>query len=107
MAVKLSGKVTVINSQVIEIEFPGGETPKMGAVISVKTYYKTIEKFETAAIVSKTIVKAYCLTKMDGVGIDSPATSDNKGIEIPVGDEVLGRVISLLGEPYDVDEPGR
>ncbi|MCK5866948.1 MAG: F0F1 ATP synthase subunit beta [Mycoplasmataceae bacterium] len=106
MAVKYSGKVTVVNSQVIEVQFPAGKIPKMGAVIDIKTYYKTNEKFETAAIVSSTTVKAYCLTKMDGVGIGSPATTENIGIEIPVGDEVLGRVISLLGDPYDVNEPG-
>lgn len=106
MGIEFKGKVTAITSQVIQVQFPVGQIPKMGSVIYINTYYGTIETFETAAIVSATIVKAFCLTKMDGVGINSPASSENKGIEIPVGDEVLGRVVSLLGVPYDVDEPG-
>ncbi|XP_067660054.1 ATP synthase subunit beta-like [Haliotis asinina] len=42
---------------------------------------------------------------MDGIGIGNAAKSDNKGIMIPVGDKVLGRVISVLGDPYDSPLP--
>lgn len=96
----IKGKVISINSQVIDVEFKG-EMPKIGALLNVKTRGGTTESFELAQIIGKGIARAYSITKMDGVGIDNDVSTDNKGITVPVGREVLGRIINLKGDPYD------
>lgn len=101
MATKLNGKVTAINSQVVDIKFPSNSLPKQGALVEVMTTLKTVEYFEVAQALSSTTVRAYAISKMDGVGIGNDASTDNVGITIPVGRDVLGRIMNLMGQPYD------
>ncbi|MCK5806789.1 MAG: F0F1 ATP synthase subunit beta, partial [Mycoplasmataceae bacterium] len=97
---KMTGKVVLINSQVIDVKF-AGEMPKLGALLEVTTSTKTKEFFELAQALNKDTVRAYCLTKMDGIAINNTVETDGKGITVPVGKPVLGRIIDLLGRPYD------
>jgi len=96
----ISGKVVSINSQVIDVHF-GGKIPKIGALLEVSTSKKTKEYFELAQVIGDKLVRAYCISKMDGVAINNTVKTDNKGITVPVGKEVLGRIINLKGDPYD------
>lgn len=100
MAALIKGTVTTINSQVIDVEF-SGKMPKLGALLEVKTSYKTKEYFELAQVISKKTVRAYCITKMDGVGVGNEVSTDNMGITVPVGRKTLGRIMNLMGQPYD------
>lgn len=95
------GHVISINSQVIDVEFEKGNLPKVGALLEVTTSLKTIEFFEVAQVISTKSVRAYAISKMDGLGIGNKVTTDNKGITIPVGRQVLGRIMDLMGRPYD------
>ncbi len=96
----MNGTVISINSQVVDIQFKGA-LPKIGALLEVSTALKTKEFFELAQVIRKDAVRAYCISKMDGVQVGSAATTDNIGIRIPVGRHVLGRIMDLMGRPYD------
>ncbi|MCP4336416.1 MAG: F0F1 ATP synthase subunit beta [Mycoplasma sp.] len=96
----IKGKVISINSQVVDIEFDQA-LPKIGALIQVITNFNETEYFEAAQAISQKVIRAYAISKMDGVGIGNLATTDNKGITIPVGRKVLGRIMNLMGDPYD------
>lgn len=96
----IKGKVISINSQVIDVEFKG-QMPKIGALLEVSTSKKTVESFELAQVIGDGIARAYCISKMDGVAINNDVVTDNRGITVPVGREVLGRIINLMGDPYD------
>ena len=89
----MTGKIVSINSQVVDIEF-SGTLPKVGALLEATTSYKTKEYFELAQVLSPKKVRAYTITKMDGIGIGNVVTTDNKGITIPVGRGVLGRIMN-------------
>lgn len=95
------GRVIAINSQVIDVEFDLNKLPKVGALLEVETSLKTKEYFEVAQALSNKSVRAYAISKMDGIGINNPAITDDKGITIPVGRQVLGRIMDLMGRPYD------
>ena len=97
---KLTGKVVKIHSQLVDIEF-SGKMPKVGALLEIKTSLGTIEFFELAQAISPKKARAYSLTKMDGVAINNVVSTDGQGITVPVGTPVLGRIIDLLGRPYD------
>lgn len=96
----LKGQIIAINSQIIDIEF-STISPKLGALVEVLTSYDTREYFEVAQSITSKIVRAYCISKMDGVGIGNDVFTDNKGITIPVGRAILGRIMDLMGRPYD------
>lgn len=96
----IKGNVIAINSQVVDIEFPK-TMPKIGALLEIKTSVGTKEHFELAQVIGKGIARAYSITKMDGIGIGNEVTTNNLGITVPVGRGVLGRIINLMGEPYD------
>ena len=97
---KMTGKVVKIHSQLVDISFES-KMPKVGALLEIKTSLGTIEFFELAQAISPKIARAYALTKMDGVAINNEVSTDGKGITVPVGTPVLGRIIDLLGRPYD------
>lgn len=97
--VVLNGTVTAINSQVIEVTF-ANRVPKLGSVLTVTTPHGPAY-FEEAMIISNNAVRAFCLSSMDYVAIGASVTSDDTGITIPVGNKILGRVMDLMGRPYD------
>ena len=101
MKIKAEGKIISLNSMVVDIKIEKGILPKVGAFLVVKTSYGTEEYFETAQALSKTIIRAYCISKMDGVGINNKVYTENIGITVPVGRDVLGRIMDLMGRPYD------
>ncbi len=95
------GRVISINSQVIDVEFEVNKLPKIGALLEVTSSFGKSEFFEVAQAISTKAVRAYAISKMDGIGIGNVATTDNKGITVPVGRQVLGRIMDLMGRPYD------
>ncbi|WP_345775167.1 hypothetical protein [Mycoplasma sp. ATU-Cv-508] len=86
------------------MRFGTGKIPKIGALLQVDTSYGSQEFFEVAQLIDTNTVRAYALTKVDGTGLGNVVTTDNLGVTIPVGREILGRVMDLLGRPYDASE---
>ncbi|XP_023226620.1 uncharacterized protein LOC111627281 [Centruroides sculpturatus] len=101
---KLTGRIVAINQQVIDVQFGAGQLPKIGALLQVQTSYGSQEYFEVAQLIDTNTVRAYALTKVDGTGLGNAVSTDNLGVTIPVGREILGRVMDLLGRPYDASD---
>ncbi len=96
----IKGTVISINSQVIDVRF-ADKLPKIGSLLKVRTNYNVDEFFEAAQAISKNVIRAYAISKMDGIAIGNNVSTENKGIEVPVGRKVLGRIINLMGGAYD------
>jgi F-type H+-transporting ATPase subunit beta len=56
---------------------------------------------EVAQIIGDDLVKCIALTKLDNVNRGMEVINTNKQISIPVGDEVLGRIMNCYGKPID------
>jgi F-type H+-transporting ATPase subunit beta len=60
---------------------------------------------EVAANISPGIVRCIALEATDGLVCGTVVTSTGHGIRVPVGKEVLGRVVDVLGRPIDNGPP--
>lgn len=60
---------------------------------------------EVAAIISPGIVRCVALDATDGLSCGTTVRNTGHGIKVPVGREVLGRVVDVLGRPLDNGPP--
>ncbi len=94
----LSGKVVSIKGQIIEVEFSGGKPPIYDVLIS-----KDDPTIKMEVYTSATPNSFYCLalTDVNRLHHSSIVISSGQPIRIPVGTEMLGRVVDTLGQPQD------
>ena len=93
-----TGKIIKISGPVIDIRFDNGQIPPINALVTVEEYAKHAE---IAAHLGGGVARAIALEATEGLRCNLKVTSDGKGIEVPVGKEVIGRVVDVLGRPID------
>lgn len=94
----IQGRVISIKGQIVEVEFLG-EKPRIYDVLLSKED-PTI-KMEVYISASPTSFFCLALTHVTSLHHSSVVISTEQPIRIPVGKELLGRVIDTLGEPQD------
>ncbi|HSX08801.1 MAG TPA: F0F1 ATP synthase subunit beta [Candidatus Saccharimonadales bacterium] len=94
----LTGKIVSVKGQIIEVEFVEGK-PRFNDVL----YYKEDPKVKMEVYRSASPNSFFCLALTDVVKLHHGAVvlSSEQPIKIPVGKEMLGRVVNTLGEPQD------
>ena len=92
------GRITKISGPVIDVRFDGGKVPPVNALLTISEYEKHAE---VAAHLGGELVRAIALEATEGLRCGLEVVSDGKGIEVPVGDGVIGRVVDVLGRPID------
>ena len=94
----ISGKVISIRGQIIEVEFPD-EKPHIHDLL----YMKEAEEIKMEVYTSSSPTSFYCLALTDIGKLHHGAKIESSGqpIKVPVGKELLGRVIDTLGNPED------
>jgi F-type H+-transporting ATPase subunit beta len=94
----ITGKVTSVKGQIIEVEFLD-EKPRIYDVLIAKED----ETCKMEVYTSATPNSFFCLalTNVTKLHHGSPVVSTGQPIKVPVGQELLGRVIDTLGEPQD------
>lgn len=105
MAKENVGKVTQIIGAVLDVRFPDGHLPEINDAIEITR--KNGEKLviEAAQHLGDDTVRCVAMGPTDGLvrGMDAVATGGP--ITVPVGEETLGRMFNVLGEPIDNLEP--
>jgi F-type H+-transporting ATPase subunit beta len=98
-----TGTILAIRGQIIEVDFPDKQ-PQMHHIITVM-HHPSI-KMEVALSSSASQHTYYCLALSSTQKIAQGDTVINteKTIEIPVGNEVLGRVMNAFGDVLDKGE---
>lgn len=94
----VQGKIIKISGPVVDVRFNDGDEPQINTLVFTEDKRYHLEVF---AHISKGIVRTVSLEDNTGLKCNTEVFSDNKGIEVPVGDEVIGRVIDVLGRPID------
>jgi F-type H+/Na+-transporting ATPase subunit beta len=94
----LIGKVISIKGQTIEVEFLDNK-PKIYDVLTLKEDDSV--KMEVYTSASPTSFFCLALTTVTKLHHGSLVVSTGQPIKVPVGPEMLGRVVDTLGEPQD------
>ena len=101
MAENNIGKITQIIGAVIDIKFTEGNLPEINSAINIKTNDGGRLVVEVAQHLGDDTVRCIALGPTDGLvrGMDAEATG--APISVPVGEQTLGRMFNVLGEPID------
>ena len=101
MADKNVGKITQIISAVLDIKFSEGKLPEINDAIDVPLKNGGKLVVEVAQHLGDDTVRCIALGPTDGLvrGMDAIATG--APISVPVGENTLGRMFNVLGNPID------
>ncbi len=100
MSEKHIGKVIQITGPVLDIRFREGELPDLKNAIEIEADGRKVVA-EVAQQVGDDVVRCIALSSTDGLVRGTDAVDTEGPITVPVGDECLGRIFNLLGEPVD------
>ncbi|MHB0976682.1 MAG: F0F1 ATP synthase subunit beta [Candidatus Aquicultorales bacterium] len=103
-----TGKIVRIIGPVIDVEFAPEEIPAIYNALKV-TAETPVGAVEVTAEVQQHLednrVRAVAMSSTDGLGRGMDAVDTGKAITVPVGKEMLGRMVNVVGEPIDFDKP--
>jgi len=95
-----TGIVKRIIGPVIDIKFEDSEMPQLLDAIKIKMEDHVVVA-EVAQHVGDSTVRCIALSSTDGMKRGLKAINTGEPIEVPVGNDVLGRLFNVLGEPID------
>ena len=100
------GKVIQIAGPAVDVQFSGGHLPKIYNAVRVSS-----EGFDVPAPINVTCevqqylgegrVRTIAMQPTDGMVRGMPVQDTGEAISVPVGPQVLGRVLNVLGDPVD------
>ncbi len=103
-----NGKIVQVMGPVVDVEFPEGKLPPIYNALKLRNPSIDGEQenltLEVAQHLGEGVVRTIAMDSTDGLtrGVGVRDTGDQ--ITVPVGREVLGRIMNVIGEP--VDEAG-
>ncbi|MBQ1457988.1 MAG: F0F1 ATP synthase subunit beta [Butyrivibrio sp.] len=104
MATENIGTVTQVMGPVLDIKFEDGQLPDLMNAIEIDNNGTRLV-VEVAQHIGDDKVRCIAMSSTDGLMRGTPAKDTGAAIKMPVGEECLGRVLNLLGEPVDNKEP--
>jgi len=96
------GKITQIIGAVVDVQFEGDLPPILNALETMNGKNRLV--LEVAQHLGESTVRTVAMDLTDGLVRNQKVTDTGQPITVPVGDETLGRIINVVGEP--VDEAG-
>ncbi len=104
------GQIVQCIGAVVDIQFPRDRMPKIYEALKLEpSQGKSLAEegltFEVQQQLGDGIVRTIAMGSADGLRRGMPVTSSGKGISVPVGPAVLGRVMDVLGRPIDERGP--
>lgn len=95
------GKVIQIIGPVVDIRFTDKELPNLYNAIKIEKEDGTYLTVEVAQHIGDDVVRTISMGSTDGLVRNMKAIDTGSAISVPVGEEILGRMFNVLGEPID------
>ncbi len=97
---KKTGQITQINGPVLDVQFCTGELPPLLNALCIQHEGKGII-VEVQQQIGNNEVRCIAMSSTDGLARGMEVIDTGAPITVPVGEETLGRIFNLLGEPID------
>jgi F-type H+-transporting ATPase subunit beta len=97
-----SGKIVQIIGAVVDVEFPREIMPKVYDALNVEGVNLTLEVQQQ---LGDGVVRTIAMGSSDGLSRGLTVTNSKAPIAVPVGQETLGRIMNVLGQPIDEQGP--
>ena len=101
MAEKNVGKITQIIGAVLDIKFSEGKLPEINDAITIDTKDGGQLTVEVSQHLGDDTVKCIAMGPTDGLVRGMEAVATGGPITVPVGENTLGRIFNVLGQPID------
>ncbi|MEP2942333.1 MAG: F0F1 ATP synthase subunit beta [Hyphomicrobiales bacterium] len=101
-AAKADGKVTQVIGAVVDVQFDGHLPKILNALETTNGGNRLV--LEVAQHLGENTVRTIAMDATEGLVRGQEVTDTGEPILVPVGDETLGRIMNVIGEP--VDEAG-
>ena len=99
------GKIVQVVGPVVDIKFPSDALPAIYNAIHIDGVVGDNHKIhlttEVMQHIGNDVVRTVAMSSTDGLVRGMEAVDTGAPISVPVGEECLGRVLNLLGEPVD------
>jgi len=103
------GKVIQVMGPVVDVEFKDGNLPPIYTAIKLTNPLINDQQWNLVLEVSQQIgggrVRCIAMDSTEGISRGGDALNTGEGISIPVGKELLGRMVNVIGEPIDEAGP--
>ncbi len=100
----MEGKIVAIRGVVVDIQFPITEAPPVLQALQLKSNQKKL-MFEVQNILGEGRVRTIALGNTYGLKLGDVVVNTGDKVKVPVGEETLGRVINIVGDPIDDGGP--
>ena len=97
-----SGRIVQVIGAVIDVEFPREEVPQVYEALMVEEHNLTLEVQQQ---LGDGVVRTIAMGSSEGVSRGLEVSNTNSPITVPVGEETLGRIMDVLGNPIDEKGP--
>lgn len=97
----IKGIISAVRGVVVDVQFPEDHTPGIydALVLEDKKLGKIM--FEVEAVLEPGLVRTVAMGSVYGLSRGMEVENTGKPIDVPVGDETLGRIFNVLGEAID------
>ncbi len=102
---RIGGKVVQILGGVVDVEFPAEQLPEVYEAIEVPRENDQPLILEVQKHLGNHWVRTVAMDSTDGLQRGRPAYAAGAPIQVPVGEDTLGRVFNVLGRPVDGKGP--
>ena len=97
-----NGSIVEIIGAVVDVEFPRTDVPKIYDALKIED---SIIVLEVQQQLGDGIVRCIAMGSSEGMSRGMKVTNTGMAIQVPVGQETLGRIMDVLGEPIDEKGP--
>lgn len=98
---KNEGLISQIIGPVIDVEFQQGELPEIYNALRIQKDDGTAVVAEVQQMLGSNKVRTVAMSSTDGLKRGMKVVDTKESIKIPVGKEILGRILNVIGEPVD------
>ena len=99
MATNTTGRITQIIGAVIDVRFDGELPAIMNALHTMNGENRLV--LEVAQHLGENTVRTIAMDSTEGLVRGTEVSDTGNSIQVPVGPEMLGRIINVIGEPID------
>ena len=103
------GRITQVIGAVIDVEFEGGALPPIFNALTVTNPAIDDREdnlvLEVAQHLGERTVRCIGMDSAEGLVRGMPVRDTGDGIRVPVGEETLGRILNVIGQPVDEGGP--
>src|SRR5512142_3216377 len=99
----VTGKITQVIGAVVDVQFEG-DLPAILNALETQNHGNRLV-LEVAQHLGENTVRTIAMDSTDGLVRGQEVTDTGESIAVPVGEDTLGRIMNVIGEPIDEAGP--